>query len=368
MDDSTLAPDAMSFLGKTPPSTMKRKHMGDPDVEGRGDGVLASPMSITSPTPVAKRVRPEYEDETATLHGFEARLRDLCRRDLGFPLTVVCTAVHLFKRFYVYQSAAMHPPERIMREAAYVAIKVDACPYREVGPFTSRLVAKLKLADAMELVEHEMDFLMGVRFELSVHHPFASLRGFLRELEAPLRKVSGTPAVTSPGPVKAEGEDEEEEEEEVDERGAPKRPTAEVFPSFETILKPLHTAATDAILASLTTDCALLYSPGQIALAALDIAASTCALPAPITKAITDFVNKVVADADRIAAVAAEAGPATGAGAGAGAGTPSADAAGGDAAVVAAALGANPVAAAVPSTVAALVAGAKSLMAASLQR
>ena len=51
--------------------------------------------------------------------------------------------------------------------------------------------------------------------------------------------------------LQAEGEDDDEEEEEVDERGAPKRPTAEVFPSFEAILKPLHTAATDAILASL---------------------------------------------------------------------------------------------------------------------
>ena len=94
--------------------------------------------------------------------------------------------------------------------AAFVGIKVDACPYREVGPFTRALVAKLGLIDTMPLVEvctgvrqrrgasrcrqwptivlccgrvqHEMEFLVGVRFQLSVHHPFIALRGFLRQV------------------------------------------------------------------------------------------------------------------------------------------------------------------------------------------
>lgn len=71
----------------------------------------------------------------------ELRIWDVCRR-CGFDRAIAATACAYFKRFYTRVSpTARHPlDDHVLHACIFLAIKTEACPYREVAQFLRRLV------------------------------------------------------------------------------------------------------------------------------------------------------------------------------------------------------------------------------------
>ena len=63
-----------------------------------------------------------------------------------------------------------------------LAIKVEACPYTEVSAFIHQLSTFTGMEQG-KFMENEMIVLAGLDFDLTIHHPFRALRGFLRLLQ-----------------------------------------------------------------------------------------------------------------------------------------------------------------------------------------
>lgn len=173
-----------------------------------------------------------FEEHATFQLYYEKALQMLASSDeLKVPPTVPvwATAIVYFKRFYLMNSMMDFNPKFVMVTALNLALKAE-----EQRHITLQAVADLTNTNAEQLVKWEVPVLEGIKFHLLIFHPFRSLSGLFDALEK-----------WKPGQQSKQKKIE------------------------------LHETAHEIIKASYLTDAILLYTPSQIALAALRKAAAS---------------------------------------------------------------------------------------------
>jgi cyclin H len=181
-----------------------------------------------------------YASKLPSLIGPMAQLPRL-RRESKVP----ATAAMLLRRFYLSNSVMMHDPKTIMVSSAFLAAKVEDAMtdvrYLEEG--TNLMNSPVTLS---EIIPAEINLLSGVNFELLCFHPYKAVLAITEDLRTYLKSEKGRSLVKF-----SDGSDR---------------------PIVGQDLKPMHDAAQAIVNDVVISDIPLLYTPGQIGLAALMVA------------------------------------------------------------------------------------------------
>lgn len=181
-----------------------------------------------------------YASKLPSLIGPQAQVPRL-RRESKVP----ATAAMLLLRFYLSNSVMVHDPKTIMVSSAFLASKVEDAMtdvrYLEEG--TNLMNAPVALS---EIILAELNLLAGVNFELLCFHPYKAVLALTEDLRTYLKSEKGRSLVHF-----ANGSD-------------------RLIVGQD--LKPMHDAAQDIVNDVIVSDIPLLYTPGQIGLAALMVA------------------------------------------------------------------------------------------------
>ena len=150
---------------------------------------------------------------------------NICRRfKPSVPLSVIGTALSYFKRFYLYTSVMEFHPKDIAYLCVYLACKIDEYNV-SIDQFMEQAVVSPSLNIQSFLIDNELVLLQKLNYHLTVHSPYRPLEGFLIDIK-----------------TKKNGVDNIEK----------------------------HRSNIEQFLAnSLLTDVILLYTPSQLALAAI---------------------------------------------------------------------------------------------------
>ncbi|KFQ22791.1 Cyclin-H, partial [Mesitornis unicolor] len=127
----------------------------------------------------------EPHEELAICKYYEKRLLDFCAAfKPAMPRSVVGTACMYFKRFYLNNSVMEYHPRIIMLTCAFLACKVD-----EFNVSSAQFVGNLRESPpgqekALEqILEYELLLIQQLNFHLIVHNPFRPFEGFLIDLK-----------------------------------------------------------------------------------------------------------------------------------------------------------------------------------------
>ena len=216
-------------------------------------GAGACPSADAEPSDDAAKQSLHTEEEHAVLRRYKQLLLQFCR---GFaaPDKVLATAQSFFSRFFLSNSVIVYDPEKIMLGSLLLAAKVE-----EVKSITAHKIAqKIKTKDskgegkveARRVVESEMLLLVGLRFQLLVWHPFSPLLGLTVAWDQhhASTRVAGGGADAGV----AQGGD-----------------ATCAYPQGDTLRAVRRDAHTNVTHAVMHDDCCFLFSPADIAVAAL---------------------------------------------------------------------------------------------------
>lgn len=168
---------------------------------------------------------------------------------------VTATAVAYLKRFYLKTSVMDHPPKEMFLVCLYMACKVEEHNI-SVDRFVEILPADRREKTKDFILAHELLLMQRLNFHLTVHNPYRPMEGFIIDIK--------TRGLMLGDPEKW-------------------RPLAEEF-----------------LRKTLLTDVSLLYSPSQIALAAL-FSASKGALGSYIKESLGEHHQHVLSQIENIA-------------------------------------------------------------------
>ena len=158
---------------------------------------------------------------------------------------VTATAALLLRRFFLSNSVMIHDPKVIMVAAAFLASKVEDATtdvrYLEEG--TNQMNAPVTQA---EIIPAEIHLLAGVNFDLLCFHPYKAVLSITEDLRTYLKSEKGKSLVHFS--------------------------TGNDRPIIGQDLKPMHDAAQQIVNDVIVSDIPLLYTPGQVGLAALMVA------------------------------------------------------------------------------------------------
>ncbi|XP_065596602.1 cyclin-H isoform X1 [Cyrtonyx montezumae] len=127
----------------------------------------------------------EAHEELAICKYYEKRLLDFCAVfKPAMPRSVVGTACMYFKRFYLNNSVMEYHPRIIMLTCAFLACKVD-----EFNVSSAQFVGNLRESPlgqekALEqILEYELLLIQQLNFHLIVHSPYRPFEGILIDLK-----------------------------------------------------------------------------------------------------------------------------------------------------------------------------------------
>ena len=167
---------------------------------------------------------------------------------------VTATAVAYLKRFYLKTSVMDHPPKEMFLVCLYMACKVEEHNI-SVDRFVEILPADRREKTKDFILAHELLLMQRLNFHLTVHNPYRPMEGFIIDIK--------TRGLMLGDPEKW-------------------RPLAEEF-----------------LRKALLTDVSLLYSPSQIALAAL-FSASKGALGSYIKESLGEHHQHILSQIENI--------------------------------------------------------------------
>ncbi|KAK8257506.1 cyclin-like protein [Phyllosticta capitalensis] len=214
---------------------------------------------------------------------------------LKFPSRVIAAAIQYVKRFYLFNSAMVYHPKKIMPSCLFLATKT------EVNFISSATFAsKLPSTTAEDILAPEYLIVQALRFTLEVRHPHRGLDGANLELmdmaKGQAALLPGSPK--SPQEVQADMMRLPSEPNGASTNGDEASVLSRVKAAWGTARETLKTVAT-------YTDVYFFYTPSQIWLAALLLADEPLALfyldtkfpsaKSQETPAIAELRNKVVA-------------------------------------------------------------------------
>nr|CAG4649425.1 EOG090X080D [Scapholeberis mucronata]SVE93682.1 EOG090X080D [Scapholeberis mucronata] len=169
-------------------------------------------------------------EEKILMMSCEYQLRDFCRKfQPPMPRCVVGTALHYLKRFYVNNSVMDYPPKEILVTCVYLACKVEEFNV-SMDQFVGNLKGDREKAAAI-ILSNELLLMQQLDYQLTAHNPFRPLEGLMIDMKTRF------PNVNSPERLR---------------------------PGIDEFLEQVF-----------YTDAILIYSPSQIALAAIIHSAST---------------------------------------------------------------------------------------------
>jgi cyclin H len=158
---------------------------------------------------------------------------------------VTATAASLFRRFFLSNSVMIHDPKHVLVAAAFLATKVEDCMTQ-----VHHLEEGTKLMNSpvthAEILRTEYTLLGGMNCDLLCFHPYKAVLAFTEDLRTFLKTSKGRVLVRF-----TNGEDR---------------------PIIGQDLSPMHNAARALVDDAIISDIPLMYSPGQIGLAALMVA------------------------------------------------------------------------------------------------
>ncbi|CAD6214443.1 unnamed protein product [Miscanthus lutarioriparius] len=187
------------------------------------DGSVSYPEPAPDHVEGSSSVKPlSYEEEQLTRVFYEQKIQEVCAA-FKFPHKIQATAIIYFKRFYLQWSVMEHHPKHIMLTCVYASCKV------EENHVSAEELGKGIQQDHQIILNNEMILLKTLDFDLIVYAPYRSIEGFIDDLEDFCRAGNGP---------------------------------------FQR-LKELRHAAISHVDKMMLTDAPLLYTPGQLALAAL---------------------------------------------------------------------------------------------------
>jgi cyclin H len=122
------------------------------------------------------------EEEKIMVKRYEIRLRDFCKR-FQPPMTrcVIGTAFHYFKRFYIHNSVMNHHPKEIMVTCIYLACKVEEFNV-SIQQFVGNLKGDREKATDI-ILNNELLLMEQLNFHLSIHNPFRPVEGLLIDIK-----------------------------------------------------------------------------------------------------------------------------------------------------------------------------------------
>jgi len=152
---------------------------------------------------------------------------------------VLATAAMLYRRFFLSNSVMLHDPKNIMVAAAFLAAKVEdaTVDIRHVEKGTAAMNAPVLTPD---IVQAEIALVSGIHFYLLCFHPYKSVLSLTEDLRTFFKTSAGKALI----PQGISGQD----------------------------LKPIYDSARSILEDVVVSDIPLLFSPGQIGLAALTVA------------------------------------------------------------------------------------------------
>ncbi|XP_045131721.1 cyclin-H-like [Portunus trituberculatus] len=175
------------------------------------------------------------EEEHLMVRSYEHSLRDFCKkfrdpRDGRIRMlpSATTTAQHYFKRFYIYNSVMDYHPKEILVTCVYLACKIEEF-YVTINDFVHNVRGDKKKAIEI-ILNNELQLTQELQFNLIIHQPFRPVEGLLIDIKTRFPQLHD-----------------------------PER----LRPYIEDFLERVN-----------LTDAILLYSPGQIALAAVTTAVS----------------------------------------------------------------------------------------------
>jgi cyclin H len=159
---------------------------------------------------------------------------------------VTATAAALFRRFFLGNSVMLHDPKHILVAAAFMATKVEDCMTQAHHLEEGTKLMNSPVTQA-EILKAEYPLLGGINCDLLCFHPYKAVLAITEDLRTFLKTSKGRALATF-----STGEEDR--------------------PIVGQDLSPMHNAARALVDDAVVSEIPLLYSPGQIGLAALMVA------------------------------------------------------------------------------------------------
>ncbi|KAF5799729.1 putative cyclin [Helianthus annuus] len=225
------------------PRFFKKDGYGATRVDVDLDGSLAYPelqSDVKENAEKHSRTKPLKIDEEQLLRAFyEFKIQDVCDA-FKFPRKIQATALIYFKRFYLQWSVMEHHPKDIMLTCIYTACKAEEnhVSAEELGKgidqdhqviLNNEMIVLQARNDSHNFSFFIFIFFSSLGFDLIVYSPYHSIDGFINDMEDFIYSNNGQLQH----------------------------------------LKDLHETAKMVADKTMRTEASLLFSPGQLALAAL---------------------------------------------------------------------------------------------------
>ncbi|CAM6103517.1 unnamed protein product [Calypogeia fissa] len=209
------ARDALRKYGATRIEVQSDGSLAYPGISEEGENGAADKGPLPEPL--------SLEEELLVQKYYERKIQEVCAA-FSFPNKIQATAIFYFKRFYLNWSVMEHDPKHIMLTCIYLSCKV------EEFHVSAEELGKGIQQDPQVLLKNEMTVLQGLDFELIVYTPYRALDGYAFDLTNSARRMG----VTSLNHI-----------------------------------QELRDAARFEVDAMMLTNAPLLFTPGQLAMAAL---------------------------------------------------------------------------------------------------
>ena len=224
----------------------------DPSVNYMEMGPWSTPSSISNSkhryiTPQQEMILIDfYGSKISSMIGPNAEIKRLRRES-----KVVATAAMIYRRFYLSNSVLLYDPKIIMVASTFLACKIEdvTCDIRYMEQGTQLLNAPVTIH---EIVTGEIILLSGINYHLLCYHSYKSTLALTEDLRTFLKTSIGQQAFHSNDETNSDGV------------------TATILSGQD--LKPMYDEARTLLNLIIVSDVPLLYSPGQIGIAALTVA------------------------------------------------------------------------------------------------
>lgn len=121
-------------------------------------------------------------EEKALLTHYQCSLRDFCKNfNPPMPRSVIGTAFQYYKRFYLYNSVMDYHPKFILVTCIYLACKVD-----EFNVSMDQFLQNVKgnRENARDgILNHELLLMQQLKFHLTIHNPFRAIEGLFIDIK-----------------------------------------------------------------------------------------------------------------------------------------------------------------------------------------
>jgi cyclin H len=235
--------ESVSVVGSLPVSHFACDKTGRTEMIQRGQnyaeqGPMASPTEKPYLTPSEEAVLVSfYVSKLPALIGPVAQVRRLRRES-----KVLATAASLYRRFFLSNSVMLFDPKVVMVAAAFLASKVEDAT-ADVRYLEEGTVAMNAAVTTQEIVMAEVALLAGTHFYVLCFHPYKAVLALTEDLRTFLKTAAGKQLQPQQN-HQLTGQD----------------------------LKPMYDAARVILDDVVVSDIPLLFTPGQIGLAALTVA------------------------------------------------------------------------------------------------